>query len=155
MYLKGVKGVEEKINEEPFIIWPVYEVAKFGCPKCEGVFTLSIAEVSKLLLEQPLKCLQGEHLIALGEEGEDELVKRQRCVKVLDSVMSVVFVVLLILSLVLAFAVASEAGALVGASGTVILGFMRYYCTFGKSAVMLVAGKLTLEKIRPLQNALF
>lgn len=66
MYLKGVKGVEEKINEEPFIIWPVYEVAKFGCPKCEGVFTLSIAEVSKLLLEQPLKCLQGEHLIALG-----------------------------------------------------------------------------------------
>ena len=71
--------------------------------------------------------------------------------------MSVVFVVLLILSLVLvlAFAVASEAGALVGASGTVILGFMRYYCTFGKSAVMLVAGKLTFQKIRPLQHAQF
>lgn len=157
MYLKGVKGVEEKINEEPFVIWPVYEVAKFRCPKCEGVFTLSIAEVSKLLLEQPMMCLQGEHLIALGEEGEDELVKRQRCIEVLDSIMSVVFVVLLILSLVLvlAFAVASEAGALVGASGTVILGFMRYYCTFAKPAVMLVAGKLTLEKIRPLQNALF
>lgn len=42
----------------------VYKVAKFRCPKCEGVFTLSVAEVSKLLLEQPLKCLQGEHLIA-------------------------------------------------------------------------------------------
>ena len=69
--------------------------------------------------------------------------------------MSVVFVVLLILSLVLAFAVASEAGAFVGASGTVILGFMRYYCTFGKSAVMLVAGKLTFQKIRPLQHAQF
>ncbi|TWS00491.1 hypothetical protein [Pseudomonas saxonica] len=147
--------MEEKIDEEIITIWPVYEVAKFRCPKCEGVFTLSIAEVSKLLLEQPLKCLQGEHLIALGEEGIDDLVKRQRCIEVLNSVISVVFVVLLILSLVLAFAVASEAGAFVGASGTVILGFMRYYCTFGKPAVMLVAGKLTVEKIRPLQHALF
>ncbi|MFK7605212.1 MULTISPECIES: hypothetical protein [unclassified Pseudomonas] len=147
--------MEEKIDEEPFIIWPVYEVAKFRCPKCEGVFTLSTAEVSKLLAEQPLKCLQGEHLIALGEAGINELVKRERCIEVLDSVMSVVFVVLLILSLVLAFAVASEAGAFVGASGTVILGFMRYYCTFGKSAVMLVAGKLTFQKIRPLQHAQF
>ena len=145
----------EKIDEEPFIIWPVYEVAKFRCPKCEGVFTLSTAEVSKLLAEQPLKFLHGEHMIALGEAGINELVKRERCIEVLDSVMSVVFVVLLILSLVLAFAVASEAGAFVGASGTVILGFMRYYCTFGKSAVMLVAGKLTFQKIRPLQHAQF
>lgn len=29
--------MEGKIDEEPFVIWPVYEVVKFRCPKCEGI----------------------------------------------------------------------------------------------------------------------
>lgn len=138
--------MDDDISEDQLPLWPVFEISKFKCPCCDHVLILSLSQVAWLLHEESLTCSQCRQGLILEGVAIDKLNKRQRCVQILNASMNVLYVILLALSLILAFAVVAEAGAFVGALGTVILGGMRYFCSFGRPAIELVAGKPSLEK---------
>lgn len=136
----------DNIAEEDIPLYPVFEVATFMCPGCKGVLKLSVFQVSMMVYEKPLKCSLCRQPIALGSTGESELLRRNQCVKTLNSSMNVIYVLLLLLSLIVAFTVAAELGGGIGALGTLILAGMRYICSFGKPAILLASGGINLEK---------
>ena len=144
--------MEEKKQKLVVVIWPEYEEAKFRCPRCKVVLTLTLDEVAKITIRQYLECWHCEHSLRLGDKAIEDLCKRDRCKKTLKIVMAVTFVVLVLLSIYLAVVVSGEAGAFAGVLGAVILAVMRDYCMFGKSAILLNTGKRSPEKKRPIKS---